>query len=58
MKQDKEFFIKKAGSINKLAAILGITRQAITQWEEEIPEGRVWQLMVIKPEWFKATKKS
>ena len=49
---NKQFFIQKAGSINKLSAILGINRQAITKWKDQIPEGRVWQLRVLRPEWF------
>ena len=49
---NKQYFIQQAGSINKLAAILGINRQAITKWKDEIPEGRVWQLRVLKPDWF------
>ena len=49
---DKKYFINKAGSINKLSAILGINRQAITKWKDQIPEGRIWQLRVLRPEWF------
>ena len=51
-KMNKQFFIQKAGSINKLSAILGINRQAITKWKDQIPEGRIWQLRVLRPEWF------
>lgn len=35
-----------------LAKLLGITRQAISQWGEMIPQERYWQLRVLKPEWF------
>jgi tRNA U34 5-methylaminomethyl-2-thiouridine-forming methyltransferase MnmC len=44
--------IKLAGSARALAEILGITGGAISQWPELIPEARVWQLRVLKPEWF------
>jgi DNA-binding transcriptional regulator YdaS (Cro superfamily) len=47
----KEEACKKAGSASKLAKLLGISRPAITQWKE-IPKGRLFQLKVLKPEWF------
>jgi hypothetical protein len=49
---NKRYFINKAGSINKLAALLGINRQAVSAWKDEIPNGRIWQLRVLRPEWF------
>jgi len=36
-----------------LAKLLGITRQAISQWGDQVPKARVWQLMALRPEWFK-----
>lgn len=36
-----------------LAEILGISPSAISQWGEDMPAARVWQLRVIRPEWFK-----
>jgi DNA-binding transcriptional regulator YdaS (Cro superfamily) len=50
----KQEIIKLAGSQNALAKILGITQGAVSQWGDKIPEGRYWQLMVLKPEWFKS----
>lgn len=50
----KEQAIKKAGNAMALAKLLGITRQAISQWGAELPQARLWQLKAIKPEWFKA----
>jgi DNA-binding transcriptional regulator YdaS (Cro superfamily) len=47
----KEEAIKLAGSQAELARILGVTRGAVNQWVR-MPKGRVYQLMVIKPEWF------
>jgi DNA-binding transcriptional regulator YdaS (Cro superfamily) len=47
----KEQLIKLAGSQSELARILGITRAAVNQWPK-IPEGRLWQLRAIRPEWF------
>ena len=41
-----------AGSAAKLAALLGITKSAVSQWGEDVPEMRVFQLKVLKPEWF------
>jgi DNA-binding transcriptional regulator YdaS (Cro superfamily) len=51
---DKQTAIKLAGSSKKLAELLGITKGAVTNWKEnKIPKGRVFQLMVMKPDWFK-----
>jgi len=47
----KEQIIKLAGSQSELARILGITRAAVNQWKQ-IPEGRLWQLRAIRPQWF------
>ena len=44
--------IELAGSVIKLATLLGITRMAIYQWGEDVPQARLWQLKVMKPEWF------
>lgn len=44
--------IEKAGSIKQLAELLGISRPAISQWGEDVPPMRVFQLKAIKPEWF------
>lgn len=46
--------IKLATTAAELAELLGITPSAVSQWGEEVPEARVWQLQVIKPEWFKS----
>jgi len=43
--------ILKAGSQAALARLLGVTRGAVSQWKQ-LPKGRLYQLMVIKPEWF------
>jgi len=47
----KEKAIMLAGSLSELARILSITRGAVCQWKQ-IPEGRVWQLRVLRPDWF------
>jgi DNA-binding transcriptional regulator YdaS (Cro superfamily) len=44
--------IQLAGSVIKLATLLGISRMAIYQWGEDVPQARLWQMKVIKPEWF------
>ena len=51
VRMTKEEAIKLAGSQAELARILGVTRGAVNQWVR-MPKGRVYQLMVIKPEWF------
>jgi predicted transcriptional regulator len=44
--------IQKAGSVTNLAKLLRISQAAISMWGENIPQARVWQLKVLKPEWF------
>ena len=51
VRMTKEEAIKRAGSQAALARILGVSRGAVNQWKQ-MPQGRVYQLMVIKPEWF------
>lgn len=41
------------GSAKDLADLLEITPSAISQWGENIPQARVWQLQTLRPEWFK-----
>ena len=45
--------IEMAGSMTALAAMLGITVSAVSQWGEMIPKQREWQLRVLCPSWFK-----
>jgi hypothetical protein len=45
--------IEKAGSAVALAKLLGITRQAISQWGDRVPQARLWQLRALRPKWFK-----
>lgn len=47
----KEQAIKLAGSQAKLANILDISRGAVWKWKA-IPELRMYQLRVMRPEWF------
>jgi len=48
----KEDAIKRAGSPSELARLLGCSRQAVNNWVK-LPMGRLWQLMVLRPDWFK-----
>ena len=48
----KEQLIFKAGSQQELAKLLGISQPAVSMWKQ-VPKARIWQLQVIKPEWFK-----
>ena len=47
-----EHAIKLAGSATALAEILGITLSAISQWDTNVPELRVYKLRELKPDWF------
>jgi len=45
--------IALAGTQSKLARILGVSRAVVHAWKKrKLPDMRVWQLKVIKPEWF------
>ena len=44
--------IDRMGSAKALGDLLEITASAISQWGEDVPETRVWQLRVLRPEWF------
>jgi hypothetical protein len=52
----KDQAIALAGTSMALAKMLGIQRQAVSQWGDEIPQARLWQLKVLRPEWFKKSK--
>lgn len=47
----KAELIKKANGRPALAALLGVSLPAISQWET-VPEARLWQARALKPEWF------
>jgi len=49
---DKQYFVKLAGSQRKLADLLGIKQPAVGAWKQ-VPQARIWQLKLLKPEWFK-----
>jgi predicted transcriptional regulator len=47
----KEHFIQRAGSQRELAKLLDISQAAVSQWKT-VPKMRIWQLKVLRPEWF------
>jgi predicted transcriptional regulator len=49
---DKQKFIALAGSQSDLAKLLGISQAAISQWVK-VPQARIWQIKLLKPEWFR-----
>jgi hypothetical protein len=51
-RMEKQKAIKLAGSQVKLAALLGVSQAAISQWGEDVPVMRIYQLKTLKPEWF------
>jgi hypothetical protein len=54
MRLTKKALVHLAGSQEALAALLGISSAAISQWGEFPPDGRDWQLQALRPEWFSA----
>lgn len=53
----KQTAIKKAGTATALAAILGISKQAVSKWGEHIPELQEFRLRKKRPSWFSKGKK-
>jgi predicted transcriptional regulator len=49
---DKTRLIELAGSQTALAKLLGISQAAVAAWKH-VPQQRIWQLKVLRPEWFK-----
>ena len=52
---DKHKFIALDGSQSELAKLLGIKQPSVAQWKT-VPKARVWQLQLLKPEWFTKEK--
>lgn len=50
-----ETAITLAGTSAELARILGLSRAAISQWPDDVPPLRVYQLREKRPEWFTPT---
>lgn len=48
---NKHEFIKLAGSQRELAKLLGISQPAVSAWKT-VPQARIWQLKLLRPEWF------
>lgn len=47
----KHELIKLAGSQYELAKLLGISQPAVSAWKK-VPQARIWQLKLLRPEWF------
>lgn len=54
---EKKQALELAGGPAALSRILDVTPGAVSQWGERIPDRRVWQLKVLRPEWFLAKRK-
>ena len=52
----KSFAIQQMGGVEQLADLLGVFRQAIYQWGEDVPKLRVYQLRELRPDLFPAEK--
>lgn len=44
--------VKAAGGERPLAALLGITPQAVNLWRDVVPQLQVYRLRELKPRWF------
>lgn len=47
MRVKKKTVIEYFGSVNAVAAALGISQSAVSQWRENVPEGSAYKLEVI-----------
>lgn len=52
----KQDAIKLAGSQSELAKLLGISRQAVSKWPDEIPALQFYRLKEMRPRWFRKPK--
>jgi len=52
-----EELLAKAGTMYKVAKILGLSKVACYKWVKtgKVPANRVKSLMLLKPEWFEET---
>lgn len=48
--------IKHFGCVQAVADALGITREAVYQWGEEVPKGRAFEIQVLTKSVLKANK--
>lgn len=48
---DKEFAVQKAGGEPQLAALLGISRQAVNKWGPQVPALQAYKLRDLRPRW-------
>jgi predicted transcriptional regulator len=52
---NKQELIKLAGTQIRLANLLGISQAAVSKWID-VPKARIWQLRLLRPQWFKNKK--
>lgn len=52
----KHDLIKLAGSQRELAKLLGISQPAVSAWKQ-VPQARIWQLKLLRPQWFTEEQK-
>lgn len=48
---DKSYAVRKAGSQSALARLLGVTRQAVSQWGDKLPPLQAYRLKEMRPRW-------
>lgn len=51
IRHEVDVLAQRAGGYRALAGFLGLTTQAVYAWGDKIPELRMYQLKVLKPEW-------
>lgn len=53
----KKHAIQAAKTGTALASVLGVTKQAVSAWPEELPELYVYRLRDRKPRWYSLARK-
>lgn len=51
-RMETKIAIELAGNATALAKLLGVSISAVSQWSEQLPAGRYYQLRVLRPKWF------
>jgi len=55
---DKKTAIEMAGGVSALAELMKVTPSAVSQWDNELPLARRWQLQLLMPKLVKLAKRN
>jgi len=58
MGMKKDFAIAQMGGVKALAGLLGVTRHAVYQWRDEVPQLQAFKLRDLRPDLFPPERKT